>query len=77
MMIKLKERSKGKKNLRWNCVPLEDQKNSGIPTIRWIIWILYYRCGLDKQEGGFLFDRYNRRKARIGNYDPMFRNLTE
>ena len=40
-------------------------------------WILYRRCGLENQEKGLLFARENRRKASIGDYDTMFRNLLE
>ena len=77
MMMKIKGRFKGENNLRWHCVPLEDKKKSGIPTRRGTSRILYHRCELDKQERGFLFARDNTRKARIGYYDPMFRNLLE
>ena len=77
MMMTLKGRFKGENNLRWHCVPLEYQKKSGIATRRWISWILYHRCELEKQERGFLFARDNRRKASIGDYDPMFRNFLE
>ena len=77
MMMTLKGIFKGKKNLRWYCVPLADQTKSGIPTRRWTSWILYCICDFEKQEKGFLFARENGRKARIEDYDPMFRNLVE
>ena len=72
MMMTLKGIFKGKNNLRWNFVPLEYQTKSVIYTRRWISWILYRMCKLGKQEGGFLFAMDNGRKARIGDYDPMF-----
>ena len=75
MMMTLKGEFKGINNLQWHCVPLEDQTNSGIPTIKWISWIPYRQCELDNQERGFLFVRDNGRKAIIVNYYPMFRNL--
>ena len=49
MIMTLKGIFKVENNLRWHCVPLEEQKKSGIPTIRWISWILYRRCQLEKQ----------------------------
>ena len=52
-----------------------EQTKSGISTRRWISWILYRRSGLENKESGFLFARDNGRKASIGDYDPMFRNL--
>ena len=77
MIMTLKGIFKGENKLRWNCVPLEDQNNIGIPTRRWISRILYHRCEFEKQESGFLFARDNGIKASIGDYDPMFRNLLE
>ena len=77
MMMTLKGRFKGENNLWWHCVPLEYQKKSGIATRRWISWILYHRCELEKKERGFLFARDNGSKESIGDYVPMFRNLPE
>ena len=77
MMMTLKGIFKGENNLKWNCVTLADQTKSGIPTRRWISRILYRRRELEKQERGFLFAKDNGRKSRIGDYDPMFRNLLE
>ena len=77
MMMTLKGRFKGENNPRWHCVPLADQTKSGIPTRRCIIWIIYRQCELDNQDSCFLFAIYNGRKASIGDYDPMFRNLLE
>ena len=77
MMMTLKGGFKGEKNLRWNCVTLADQTKISINTRRWISWILYRRCDLEKQEMGLFFDRDKRSKESIGNYDPMFRNLLE
>ena len=77
IMMTLKGRFKGENNLRWHCVPLEDQTKSGIPTRMWISRILYRRCYLDKKERGFLFARDNRRKSSTGDYDTTFRNLLE
>ena len=65
MMMTFKEIFKGKNNLRWHCVPLADQTKSGIPTRRWISWMLYRRFELDNKERGFLFARDNGRKAII------------
>ena len=42
MMMTFKGRYKGKNNLRWHCVPLEDQTKSGIPTTTRISRILYH-----------------------------------
>ena len=56
---------------------MEEQTKSGIPTRIWISRILYRQCEFDNQERGFLFARYNRSKASIGDYDPMLRNLLE
>ena len=77
MMMTLKGIFKGKNNLLWHCVSLEEQTKSGIPTQRWISRILYQRCELEKKERGFLIAKDNGRKARIGDNDPMFRNLLE
>ena len=77
MMMALKGRSKGENNLWWHCVPLADQTKIGITTRRWISRIIYRICKLENQERGFLFARDNGRKASIGDYDPMFRNLLE
>ena len=77
MMMTLKGRFKRENNLRCHCVPLADQTNSGIPTRRWIIRILYRRCELEKEEKGLLFTRDNGRKASIGDYDSMLINLLE
>ena len=77
MMMTLKGRFKGGKKPAVAFVPLADQTKIGIPTRRWISWILYRRCELENQERGFLFARDNGRKASIGDYDPMFRNLLE
>ena len=54
MMMTPKGRFKGENNLRWHCVPLVDQTKSGIPTRRWIIWILYRRCNFENQEFFFV-----------------------
>ena len=77
MMRTLKGRFKGKNNLCWYFVLLTYQTKSGIPTRKWIIWILYRWCKLDNQEKGFLFVRDNIQKESIGYYDPMLRNLLE
>ena len=66
---------RGENNLWWFCVLLEDQTKSGIPTRRYISWILYRRCDSYNQEMGFLFARDNKRTAIIGDCDTMFRNL--
>ena len=63
-----------KKKLGWHCVPLADQTKSGVPTRRWISWILYRQSELDKQKTSFLFTRDNGSKAIIGNYDKMLIN---
>ena len=75
ILMTLKGRFKGGKNMWWYCVPLAYQTKSGIPTIRWIVRILYCRCDLEKQKRCFLFTRDNGIKAIIGDYDPLFRNL--
>ena len=56
---------------------MADQTKSGIPTRMWTIRILYCQCELEKKERGFLFARDNGRKAIIGDYDPMLRNLLD
>ena len=70
----LKGRLKGKKPVVALC-SVGRPKKSGIPTRRWISWILYCRCDLYKQERGLLFATGNEWKERIGDYDPMFRNF--
>ena len=60
MTMALKGRFKGENKMRWHFVLLSDQTKSGIPKIRCIIWILYRRCDLEKQEMGGLFYRENR-----------------
>ena len=77
MMMTLKVRFKGEKNLRRRCVPLADQTKSAIPTRRWTSRILYRQFELENQERVLLFDRENVRKASIGDYDNMLRNLLE
>ena len=49
MIMTLKGIFKGENNLWWHCVPLADQTKGGIPTRRWIIWIIYHRCELEKK----------------------------
>ena len=70
-------RFKEENNLQWHCVLLADQKNSGIPTRRWISLILYRRLEFEKNDRDFLFAKDNGRESSIGYYDPMFRNLLE
>ena len=77
MMITLKGRFKGEEIFWWYSVPLADQKKSGIPTRRWISWILYRQYNLEKQERGLLFARDNGQKASTGDYDHMFRKIGE
>ena len=77
IMITLRGKFKGEQNLRWHLLPLADKSKSGIPSRRWISRLVHRRVRLEGRKTGFLFQRSDKSRASMGDYNEVFRGYLE
>ncbi|KAL7468881.1 hypothetical protein ACHAXS_009127 [Conticribra weissflogii] len=75
IMITLRGRFKGEKGLRWHCVPIADYCRDGrlLPLRRWLSRLLSRKVEREHAASGWLFAREDGTRARLGDYDELFR----
>ena len=76
MMLTLRGRFKGEKELRWHCVPVADYSKDGklLPVRRWLTRLLSRRVDIEKATTGWLFARKDKSRGKIGDYDDIFKD---
>ena len=77
IMLTLRGRFKGEKELKWHCVPVAEFTRSGavIPLRLWLTRLLKRRVTVEECKDGWLFTKKSgKARARISDYDDLFRD---
>ena len=76
IMLTLRGRFKGERDLRWHCVPIADHSKSGkaLPVRMWLTRLLSRRVDREGATSGWLFARKNKTKGQISDYNEGFRD---
>ena len=73
IMIALKGKFKREDVMRYHLVPVADLGKSKVPTRRWITRLLALRVRKDGKKKGWLFVNKKGERARISDFDDLFR----
>jgi len=77
IMITLRGRFKREKYERFHCLPIADQGKSKVPSRKWIGRLMARRCHVDGDERGWLFLNKKGKRAKISDYDELFKSYVK
>lgn len=77
IMITLMGKFKRESVMRFHSLPIADASKSRVPTRRWISRLVARRTGIDGDKKGWLFINKKGNRAKISDFDALFRSLVK